>query len=954
MNKDISNSNDFIHEKTYLLFFLSGVMGLMYQVLWISRFGRLFGNSSYAIGAVLAAYMGGLGLGSYLLGKWADRFTNGLRVYAILEILVAVTALMVAPLLGLMRPVYEILSATRNPALINLARLLVSLVVLLPPTLCMGGTLPVLVRFCTQREREAGQRLGELYSLNTFGAVVGTLLAGFVLLPYLGEYYTLMTAALLNMVVFVMAWIWSRNTSCAPDTEPADEPASGESVSSTVLSGSGRILLLCLALAGFASMGFEIAWSRIVALILGSSVYAFTAMLGVFLIGLAIGAAAAGAILRRYGQNIVWFIIAEVGISVWLILTIPHYENLAAFIGIFNQAAQGHFLWILMAIFLACFFIMLVPAMLMGATIPFVMAVVNRGMRVGRYTGIVYASNTIGGIIGSLLSGFILVPFIGIQNTIMVCVMLNLLAAALAIFSSFQHRKPVLVSSSVILLVLMVVAWAIPDWDPVRIATGAFLYGPDETFPAKLVFHKDGVSCTVTVEEYANGSRTLRVNGKADASTGIDMANQIMTGLLPMLFKPEAKHVLVVGYGSGVSVASVCHYDVTSIDCAELERRVIEADPYFNMVNHKPLEDPRLTILVEDGRNIIETAQQPYDVIISEPSNPWMAGISALFTKDYYEKCRQGLSAGGVMCQWLQAYRTSLDDFKSIAATFASVFPYHALYKVSSGDYLILGSDTPLLPDLTAMQRQIMSRPVLAQDLRQFCGTDDIRAVLIRYFVFDDDTFDLFIKDAPRIFTDHHNPLGYTAVQNLFSYDKDKDDIIQNTIYSLKTRILPKGTQLAFTGQDRAMSASLLNVGNFCLQAGNLPMSRACFEWALKADAANNWADAGLLKIMLLTGGQEKGIVDTVQRIAAGDPTIAHETCRWLFKYGQLSVSRKILEGLVERYPQSATLKARLASAMANTGDNQAAIDLLEKAHQADPLNEDVSMNLLLIKSHVP
>ncbi|MBN2564036.1 MAG: fused MFS/spermidine synthase, partial [Phycisphaerae bacterium] len=463
-----------LRSRAYALFFLSGAAGLIYELLWISRFGRVFGNSTYAIGTVLAAYMGGLALGSYLLGGRADRARNGLRVYAILETLVALTALLVNPLLSLARLAYIPVAQQENAVLTMSVRLLISLLVLLPPTLCMGGTLPVLVRFCTAREDNAGRRLGHLYALNTFGAVVGCLGAGLLLLPALGERLTLLTAVVINFTVAVLAWMWSgAATSTSPQQiSPAtvvdrDLRARSDAARRSASTSSDQRrplnLLAVLAIAGFASMGFEIAWTRVVALVLGSSVYAFTAMLGVFLVGLAIGGALAGAILKRVasasahriseptpafghpskegipasfpspggvpagrdgsaGSSIschsspIWcFVAAELGIMAWLLATLPHYDRIATFIGIFNQAAGGHFDWILSAIFMVCVFIMLVPAVLMGTTIPFIMTAVNKGETVGRHTGLVYASNTAGGIAGSLVAGFVLVPLIGIQ-----------------------------------------------------------------------------------------------------------------------------------------------------------------------------------------------------------------------------------------------------------------------------------------------------------------------------------------------------------------------------------------------------------------------------------------------------------------------------------------------------------------------------------------------------------
>lgn len=930
--------------KIHFLFFFSGMSGLMYEVLWISRFGRLFGNSSYAIGTVLAVYMGGLGLGSYVMGRRADGFRNGLRVYALLELMIAVFALMIGPLLFLLNPVYSSLASGFNPAVTIFSRLIIAIVVMLPATFCMGATLPVLVHVCTRSEHEAGERLGELYGVNTFGAVAGCSAAGFYLLPAFGESMTLLVAASLNIAVVLIAWYGSRAVepmqNVMPDTAPADAPLN--------LPASSVLYLAALATAGFASMGLEVVWSRTIALLLGSSVYAFTAMLAVLLAGIALGGWLAGQILKINRRSVGLFIAVELILVMFMIFMVPRYDEISRFIGFFNDAAKGNFNLILAFTVLMCAVIVLIPSVCMGMTIPFIMTAVNRGRREGRFTGLVYASNTFGGIAGSLTSGFLLLPMIGIFNLFRLCISLNLVAVALAGFIRIKIDPLKTAAVYVAAVFLLFTTWSLSPWPPAAIGLGQFFYGVKPDRSAEVLYHEDGVSCTVTVEEFADNQRILRFNGKIDASTGLDMANQIMSGQLPMFYNLDAEDVLIIGYGSGVSVGAVLQHPVSRVHCAELERHVIEADKFFNHVNHRPLEDPRLDILVEDGRNVVNVSPVQYDVISSEPSNPWIAGIANLFTQEFYRDCRNQLKPGGVMCQWLQAYHTSIDDFKMILKTFGSVFPYHALYQIGSGDFLMLGSEKPLVPDLRAIQERINQNRRMASDLKEHCASEDVRALLTRFFIFEGKTYDRFCENAPKLNRDAHNTLEYSAVRNLFSREADTDKI-QAPAFQAKDQLLPLNTRVMFTGQDFDLSASLLYVGEACIKAGNTVVADMAYTVALKAHEKNQRARAGLVKTAVLSNDEMPDINETIHAIVRNDEHSAYDLSHWLFSRQRYDIARAILAGLVRRFPESETYRARLASAVANLGYLEESREVAREVLSKDPANADAEMLLQMM-----
>lgn len=932
----------------YLLFFLSGMSGLIYEVLWISRFGRLFGHTSFAIGTVLASYMGGMALGSFLIGRVADRIRNHILAYARLEILIAILALLVYPALLILKPVYSAMSWPYDHTLVNILRLVISLVILLPPTICMGGTLPVLTRGLTHQNSEAGQRLGFLYGLNTFGAVAGCATAGFYLLPSFGEYITLGSALFLNILVVVASLILSRSFI-------APQAVSQSSTASTIkLKPAQLAALLALALAGFASMSLEIAWSRLISLTLGSSVYSFTAMLSIYLFGLAIGGSISGSILRRFKPNPFWLAGTLIVIAAVITFTLPYYSNISTFIGLFNTAAKGHFEWILAAIVLVCAAVVLIPAILMGTTIAFTLSIANEGSKIGRNTGVVYAANTFGGIAGSLLAGFTLLPLMGMQNVFLFCIACYITAALLvALFYLPRHRIASIISI-ILLGAIALTARNIDRWPVYSLTQATYLYGiTDDSKFTETVFHRDGVSCTVTVDRYPNGVHTMRLNGKADSSTHGDMGNQLMTGHLGMFFKPDATNVLVIGYGSGVSAAAALQYQAERVYCAEMEKAVIEADPFFNVVNHSPLEDPRFRVMIEDGRNVIETTPEVFDVIISEPSNPWMAGIANLFTQDYYEECKDQLTEDGVICQWLQAYSTSVDDFKMIMKTFGSVFPHHAIFRVSSADYLLIGAEKELQPDMVTIQKAIMANPNIQNDLDAYCESSDIRALMVRYFMFEGDVYDSFCKDA-KILRDYHNTLEYSAVRNLFTVGDEIIDKINYAIFGHKQMLLPKGTSLQLTGKDVALANSFVYIGDGAMKAGNIPLAEGAYELAARAYSGLSSVKERLLKIAISRGDTWTQHEATIQEIAKKQPGLLLDVSRHAFQHQAYEWALGALRAAYAQMPDSLTVKLRLASTLSNLGRPDEARVLLVEAKQMDPLNSEVQKTVNIFQQLFP
>ncbi len=931
--------------RVFILFFLSGMAGLMYEILWVNRFGRLMGNSSYATGTVLAAYMGGLGLGSFLIGRVADRWRNLLRAYAILEIMIGGLALMVGPLLFLLSPLYIYIASFFNPAATAVSRMVVSIAVMLPPTICMGATLPILVKYCSRSGGEGGLKLGQLYAVNTLGAVLGVLGAGFYFLPIHGEWVTLLAAFAINVTVCVFAWVWS--SSLKQKAIVGTTPSRTESVA-FIYNRKVILSLAAIFITGFAAMSMQVAWSRVISLMLGSSVFSFTAMLAILLAGIGMGGELGNILMRLNKNRRMIFIWSQLLLCIWLLVTVPHYDSFADIVGLLNTYFIGQFSWIMLFIAVACIAMLLLPALCMGISIPVVMSIVSSGSDEAKCTGLVYASNTFGGICGSLFAGFLLLPFLGVINIYLISMSLTLIAVFLVLMQEFRPNA----LHYAIMAILMVVAigiFSIESWDPLKIGMGSYMYGPSKDFDGEIVFYEDGVSGTVTVEKYPNDVRTLRVNGKADASTELDMSNQLMTGHLGMFHNVTATNVLVVGYGSGVSVGAVLQYDVNTVHCAELERRVIEADPWFNTVNHKPLDDDRLSVYVEDGRNIVNVSPLTYDVIVSEPSNPWIAGIDNLFSRDYYEACKEQMAEDGVMCQWLQAYGTSLSDFKLIMRTFASVFDYHAMYRVSSGDYLLIGSATNVKPDLEGIQALIERVPEMKHDFIRYCSASTAKALILRYFIFDTEDYDNFCGIDGRILKDSHNTLGYSAARNLFTTTKESVQEITSAVYAHKKSLWPSELTIEYAESEvHELSAVMLDVGARCIAAGNIELAEDAYRRAVEFDPMNTWALSELMKINWIKGDSVSS--EMIKRVVDGNPGIAYNLCRYLFSVKQYDVAQTILDLLADKYPESSTLMIKLALSHINMGNIDKGITMLNEQRQRDPLNEEITRSLEMIQ----
>ena len=678
-------------------FFISGLCGLLYEVVWIRVAGTVIGNTTFAIGTVVGVFMGGLALGAWWGGRQADRREGAalLRLYGLLEGGVALAALAVPLLLSASEPVFRGLwnSVGQLTALYAALRVLLMGAVLLVPTTLMGATLPVLTRFLSDTGQAAAAEAGRAYAINTLGGVAGTLVSGLWLIPTFGLRATTLSAVLLNLAIAAASIGLARGKSGTVEPVLAAEPP------------PRRAALIVSALSGFSSLIYEVAWTRSLVLSLGSTVYAFTLILTAFILGLAAGSAIASRVVRWSSRPELALAILQGAIGLAALVLLPSLGTLPLQMAPASEEYRDHYAGLLLAHSKLIALFVFVPTVFIGAVFPFTFRLASGSERsVGRAIGAVYSWNTIGSIAGSLAASFLFVPGLGLAPSIRIAATVNL-AVAGALVGFLPGWRPAALAPALVALV----AWLRPSWDATVLASGAYLYGEDYARMAKtlhldlptylareskiLAEYWDAYGLT-TVHRSEDGNLSIRVNGKADASTGTaDMPTQRTVGHLGLLHHPAPRKALVIGLGSGVTLGAVARHPLQSVDCVEISPAGARAAEFFEAANGGVLQDPRVHLVIGDGRNAVQFAKEPYDVIVSQPSNLWISGMANLFTRDFFRAASQRLGPGGIFCQWVQAYRMPLEDFQSILKTFFDVFPHGSFWEVFPGqDYVLLGS----------------------------------------------------------------------------------------------------------------------------------------------------------------------------------------------------------------------------------------------------------------------
>ncbi|HEV2885011.1 MAG TPA: fused MFS/spermidine synthase [Pyrinomonadaceae bacterium] len=710
-------------------FVLSGATGLIYEVLWARMLGLVFGATTLAISTVLAAFMGGLALGSALAGKFASRITRPVRAYGLLEIGIALYALAVPLLFAFIDDIYALLWQRFHLSffVFSLFRFLLSCLMLLLPTTLMGATLPLLSA-AVVRSSAKSTSVTKLYTRNLTGAICGSLVAGFVLLPALGIRGTIYTASFINILIGVLTILADRK-SVAVVARPEVEPVASSLTDNEHSVSIGRIpetkfWLFCALVSGFVTISTQVAWTRMLTMIIGSSTYAFSIAVALFLLGLSGGAFVVARLnasgkLRRLLATVELLTALSLLLSLFVVNQIP---VLLINLGLrLNINSWGGLLALQI---LSVALLILLPAFLMGAVMPLVLVWAGKQSPAAsvRLVGRSYAVNTIGAIAGAFGAGFLLIPKINTRFTIIFAAVLCVIVAGLAYrpaegVKDPDVRRSFAVAATLVLIVsLFLLA---PRLNLSNLSIGAYdslvrvlaksrgsvtekSADPTVSEIHQLLMYREGPTSTVSVRKDWDIT-SMAINGRTNASDKDDMPTQVMLGQLPLLVAPGTKNGLVVGFASGVSVGSMLQSSIESIDCLELEPATVEGSRFFEHVNNHPLNDPRMRLIIDDARTYLRVSPKNYDMIVSEPSHPWVPGVANLFTEEFFVLGRNRLSHDGVFVQWLQIYQLSTDSLRSVLATFHRVFPYVLVFRVEGAakgkDLILIGSSTKMTLD---------------------------------------------------------------------------------------------------------------------------------------------------------------------------------------------------------------------------------------------------------------
>jgi predicted membrane-bound spermidine synthase/tetratricopeptide (TPR) repeat protein len=846
-------------------FFFSGAAGLIYQVVWTRMLTQIFGNTTYAIATVLSAFMAGLAIGSYLFGQIADRGKNDFLLYGILEAGVGVYGFLVPWIFQMAQKVYGPIFGLNEsyPFLFNLVLFFLSFVLLVFPTMMMGATLPVLSRFFVRSFAQFGRRVGDLYATNTLGAVIGCAAGGFFLIPTLGMRMTVFVAASVNLIIAAAILLIDRLRDKTPleivPPTAAEETAAAESQGSSRLAW---VVLTSFALSGFASLVYENAWTRSLTLVIGSSIYSFSTMLVTFLIGLALGGFIYARVLGGREARLNTFGLIELWVGLSALATIPLFERLPLiFVRLLHGFGDTFTVFLYLQIFLSAL-VMFIPTVLLGMTFPLVARLFTQSVyRVGSGVGSSYAANTVGAVVGAFAGGFILIPNLGVQNTIIFAVVLNLLIGAwLVISDSKLSFVPRYALGLAVLVLAIIVPFKVHRWDPHVLTSGVTIYADRyESLPTDslrveemkrddVLFYREGLTTTVSVHSIPGSDYVyFKSNGKIDGSYG-DALSQLMTSYIAMLLHPTAERALTIGLGSGMSAKALATFkSLKRIEIIEIEPAMIQASKFFDRtsvplaklppgvsfpssptvrsrfvydsVADSPdtrvwydekekriyyqgvmapaaraelmkrsedldyrgaidrlsrnarnsrhagvLEDPRVHVIPTDGRNYILATPEQYDVITAEPSNPWIAGIANLYTREFYQVIKSKIKDDGIFAQWFHNYSMSPDDFRMVFRTFAEAFPHVSLWSMKESDFLLIGSKKEQVFDYAAVKKIYDDNKTLQSDL-EYLGLSDVYAVQ-GFYRMDRDGFLAFSKGA-AINTDDGAQLEFSAPKNL-------------------------------------------------------------------------------------------------------------------------------------------------------------------------------------------
>jgi len=735
-----------------LVFVLSGAAGLIYESIWTRYLGLLVGHGAYAQIIVLTIFLGGMSIGAFIVGRISERLGDPLAIYAFIELAIGVIGFLfhdifVAVTNGAYDHIFPALAG--SPHTLVVVKWTIAALLILPQSILLGATFPLMSAGVLRIvPRHPGKVLAELYFANSLGGAIGVLLAGFWLLAAGGLPLTLVAAASVNFVVFIIALgaarVGSRAAAArseAPPAEPPESPSTDETppVGERISDRVARLLLIVAFGTAVASFIYEISWIRMLSLLLGSATHSFELMLSAFILGLALGARWVRSRADRFADPVRALGIVQCAMGLAALATIPVYLAgfgwAASFISALKITDTGYDLFTF-ARYIACLAVMLPSTFCAGMTLPLITRMLMRRGDGERAIGIVYASNTLGSIVGVVLAGLVLLPLVGLKALLVEGAVIDMALGVVLLRISgagTQRGQRFAYTAAFAMAIATILSLALNHFDQVMLSSGVYRYGslPDPK-GRHIIFYRDGRTATVAVgRSEPEGFTWIATNGKPDASVDRawfsprdttkrrvlngDISTQVLIPVITLAHMPDARLAAVIGQGSGMT----SHFLLGSpkLEQAvtiEIEPQMIAGSRMFYPANHRVFDDKRSRFVVDDAKSFFATDARKYDIIISEPSNPWVSGVSGLFTDEFYHRVRGYLTPHGVFGQWLHLYEIDDGLVLSVLSAIHQNFPSYSVYLTSNDDMLIVASNMPELP---APDWSVLSDPGIAADL---------------------------------------------------------------------------------------------------------------------------------------------------------------------------------------------------------------------------------------------
>lgn len=763
----------------FFLFSISGFAGLIYESVWSNYIKLILGHAAYAQTLVLTIFMGGMALGAWIIGRYSTQITNPLKWYAIIEGIIGVFGIAFHQEFLVLQDILfiQVLPVVDWPFLASMFKWSTAAVMLLPQAILLGTTFPLMSAAIIRNDnRQSGHTLGMLYFTNSIGAAIGVLVSGFILIEKFGLPGTTLIAGYINVLLGICVWILSKSYECTAVAIP--------SYNREISSNPPTNLFIVVAmLTGAASFFYEIGWIRMLSLVLGSSVQAFELMLSAFIAGLAFGSYYIRQRADRIKNPVIYLAWIQLIMGLCATATLPLYTEMYSFmsylIGGLEKTDAGYTFFNVSSHIISLT-IMLPATFMAGMTLPLLTnTLIRLGGKEG-YIGKIYAANTFGAIIGIVLAINVFMPFAGVKGVVLIGsvidVSLGLLLLYFFVPKLFSHKKTL---APVSMIVICVFLFAQTPFEESVLSSGVYRFGNSRLSPeSETVFYEDGKTASIALIRSADGNISIRTNGKTDAHIApltnpysADEITMVMAAAVPLMYKPNSKTVANIGMGSGLTTHTFLSANtIDQVDTIEIENQMVKAAVGFGSRVERAFNDPRSVIHIDDAKSFFSSQKNKYDIIVSEPSNPWVSGIGSLFTFEFYKQIQTHLNKNGLFVQWVQLYEININNVASIIKALGTAFKYYHVLNTDNSNILIVASNGAM----SELDTWVFDNDNLSKELLRV-GIENVNDINIRYIGDKNLLTPLFLTIKSPMNSDYFPYLSYTAPKSRFKNENAAD-----------------------------------------------------------------------------------------------------------------------------------------------------------------------------------